>query len=221
MLSGCIYSQYDVYLTGDLMTFRGCHAGSAGGGIRVSAGSLLVSSPITFENSTAMIGDAAAVYGDMKLRNVAFQGSTATSWAPGNVTVEDLSCWNATRCVFEGHAAFSASDAVCPRGTGFRTHDGSSGCSPCPDNTIRLSQDSGLTDQCLPCPDIPNATVECHATRLAIPAGWMARIPVVWITAQFSGVRDCQSSTVARAMAVKVDIFCAFRFSAKLQDGRV
>ena len=187
MLSGCIYSEYDVYLTGDWMTFRDCEAGSAGGGIRVSRGSLLVSSPISFEDSTAKIGDAAAVHGDMKLRNVTFQGSTATAWAPGNVSVEHLSCWNATRCVLEGHAAFHASDAVCPRGTGFRSDDRGSGCFPCLDNTIRLSLDSGLTDQCRPCPDIPNATVECHATRLAIPSGWMVRIPVVRNAQQFIG----------------------------------
>ena len=170
------------------MTFRGCDTGSSGGGIHVSQGSLRVSSPITFEDSTAMVGDAAAAHGDMQLRNVTFQGSTATAWAPGNVSVEHLFCWNANSCVLEGHAAFHASNAVCPRGTGFQSHGRSSGCFPCPDNTIRLSQDAGLTDHCQPCPDIPNATVECRATRLAIPSGYMVRIPVARNIEQFSGV---------------------------------
>ena len=169
--AGGVFTIGDVRLAGSRLQIRRCQAITGNGGaIWALSGSINVTIDVEWQDCEATTGDAVFAAQNVTLSTAIFAGKTRTIVSGGSINVRELRCWRTSECSLRSLDALQVGSVTCPRGTGYQTvANAGTGCFRCPEGTTRLDANSS----CQVCPNIPNATVGCHPSKLEIPAGFM------------------------------------------------
>ena len=169
--AGGVFTGGDVRLAGSRFQIRRCQATTGpGGAIWSMGGNIKATTDVEWQDCEATTGDAVFAAQNVTLSTVIFAGKTRTIVSGGSITVRELRCWRASECSLRSRDALKVSSVTCPRGTGYqKVANAGTGCFRCPEGTTRLD----AQNSCQLCPNIPNATVGCHPSKLEISAGFM------------------------------------------------